>query len=1701
MKKTFTIIFVLLVGIRVAYTQTYPVQVTTQLLPPYSIHLSDYVASGSDRLVATVLLRDINRSELRVRLRVKIEGQGIVLQTKPSYSPPPLVLQGGLSQRLTSTDLADYFNPNNLNFIGITKRKFLQTGALPEGIYQFTIEVLEYNRNVKISNSGSTVAWLILNDPPIINTPKQAEKVRAQDPQNVVFQWTPRHTGSPNSAFSTEYEFKMVEIWPKGRNPNDAIRTSNTIFETTTQSTSLIYGIAEPTLVPGRSYAFQVRAKSIVGIDELDLFKNNGFSQVHSFTFGDPCNVPKNVRITSSATSKLKAEWDKEFNHTAYTISYREVKEGAEWFEEDTYFTDVIINSLKPDTKYEYQVRSECASLFSEYSKLYSGKTEALAITEFSCGSQANDFNLDNSELIEFLSPGDNIYAGDFDIKLDSVQGTNGIFSGGGKAQLPFLNYVKVRTVFKNIKVNTDYRVVDGNVYTYWDPNSGMMIESPPPDSDSKVEEDGEDENSEDSNTEESAVADSISINAPIDSTYNDESGNLVIVTTAGEIITVEADQEVVLTDSNGNTTTVSGGAIVSSTDENVSTGGSNSSDSSSTTSIADADMTFGPLSVKFESDPQSTETDADGYCNFKDVKASFVLNINGQYSISNEATIEGATISFKKHCENNDYKEVIVNWTNEQGLDLGDIKFLKAKLKNVALTIDSDGNLAGELGLSAFLTEDYELSQIVKVKKGITGDFSYSFENTSSFSGNFDFGGITNINLDLMKSGKVIGSVKDASLNSYGVLSGQLKLASGVISYSSSGLDVNAKKLLVDVDLSMENGLVLKSGEGEFEISNIKGLNGKLTVGLGITNGIITTSLKSGNLSGYGLTFSNLSITSIIDEQLEIQEINGSFEIKHSEFDAGIGISEFEVVDGQLTKISGSGKIVYDGLSIDISSINYISQSNVLSIDASVQTESENMSIAATISEFTIDSEGVITLGEYDVNISGTYQFGPVAVALTGDAERLKNRVGWDDYEAEASFALKMKDNKGKEVEKNLGGATLKFSKKGSKSMYKDISLNMVGSNISIGEIYSIQAAIKDVDLNITTDQDYLTGTTDDIGNIEIGTGSKVVLKATLSEDKLLGNVVKLKKGITGDFTFNFSQGSDFGGDFDFGSLSNIKLVVEKNDKAVASLTNAVIDSDLNLKGLIKTTQAVTYNSGAFDVSMNTLELDVDVNLADLTTFKINKGQGNASISNIKGVEGAVTVELVYAETGNFNANILNEGTSLTAFGMELQDLNLNADITSDLEIKKIEGTLKARHDAFNAALDISAFKIENGELKVLEANGVVNYKGFNFELEKSSYANQVLDISAKVEVETAGKLSVDNFKINKEGEISVGKIKGSLSKPMITMAFDATFKDNGFSGRFNGDVKLIALEGNIDFGMKDNYGYGYLRMAVEGDKGIPLGPTGLQLTKVGGQVGYNYKLEFANGSYTGSPLKGNYLLGLTLGISDVGNMFSAEGTSIVQFGNEKLQLSLLGSIQAPKNNPVIKSDFNVNYYMPSNNVDGTLNTDITIPASSGFVFETNTPASINFTMADEKWNIDGGVKAKMFREISFDGNTSLSKSDNTITGYLSGQASYHYYKSFNYDWSVADLTGELELGFNSQVDANLGVAGFSGKIGVHVYGNGSLTVTTIVGSISGSASVDCQADVSYTNGEGKLAGEASVVVQSTLVNFEETVEVNKTF
>ena len=451
---------VLLFSAGTSNAQHYPVQCNVQLIPPYSVHLADYYQGSNQKLLVNLTLKDLNHADLSVRLRISIEGQGIKLITKDDFIPKaPVLLQAGTPELLYGDHLEEYLAPEHMNFSGITKKQFLKTGRLPEGVYKFTVEVFEARRQEKVSNTATSMAWMLLNEPPVITAPANNKLLKATDPASIFFNWLPRHMNSQNALADVEYEFTMVEIWPVNQSAEEAIRSKEPLLKTVFRNTSFVYDAQYPMLVPGRQYACRVRAFSS---QQKEMFKNEGYSPVVSFVFGEECKPPLMVDVDPALGGSAQLSIVPQSNHSSFTVQIRDVA-GDKWYSQQSNQPDFELKQLKPGAAYQYKVQAQCETLESEFtpiSQFSLSKEQA----EVECGQSAAIPEIDGSPALNQLTAGDVINAGGFKVTVKQASGSRGTFTGSGVVRIGMLGNIELRTVFDNIKVNESYQLTAGEI-------------------------------------------------------------------------------------------------------------------------------------------------------------------------------------------------------------------------------------------------------------------------------------------------------------------------------------------------------------------------------------------------------------------------------------------------------------------------------------------------------------------------------------------------------------------------------------------------------------------------------------------------------------------------------------------------------------------------------------------------------------------------------------------------------------------------------------------------------------------------------------------------------------------------------------------------------------------------------------------------------------------------------------------------------------------------------------------------------------------------------------------------------------------------------------------------------------------------------------------------------------------------------------
>ena len=463
-----------------AQIQVYPVSLTTQLIPPYSVNLADYVAPGCEQLKLIIVQRDLTQAPYMLYLKMEIALNGrVIIRTSPQYVPPPLTLDPGIPTVISGSDLYPFFDPSNMEFVVEDIREtYIRTRILPEGAYVISFTAYDFiRRDVALSNGGSMFCYLAKTDPPILNFPLNNTGVPSSPSQFINFQWLSRSTSSPNSAQSTRYRLDLFEIRLDGRNPAEIVQSTRPFFTTETDRTTYLYSISDPVLEAGLRYAWRIRAFDTEG---RDYIRNDGYSEVFNFVYGvaentaPPSDNVENFNATALSPRKAKLKWDASPDFDSYKVLYRKQGGDSRWYEEATILNTFELNGLSPGNIYDCRVQGKKNSIWGGFSDM---DTVLLPMPEvIVCGSQYQAASISNREPVNTLMRMQEIEAGGFMVTVIDALNENGApgrFTGRGFVQVPLFAHKKIRCEFINIFVNTDYQLAEGTIRLMTDKSEG----------------------------------------------------------------------------------------------------------------------------------------------------------------------------------------------------------------------------------------------------------------------------------------------------------------------------------------------------------------------------------------------------------------------------------------------------------------------------------------------------------------------------------------------------------------------------------------------------------------------------------------------------------------------------------------------------------------------------------------------------------------------------------------------------------------------------------------------------------------------------------------------------------------------------------------------------------------------------------------------------------------------------------------------------------------------------------------------------------------------------------------------------------------------------------------------------------------------------------------------------------------------------
>lgn len=296
--------------------------VTININPPYTPRITEYVETPGKMLL---IIRNNTNQVKNIYLGGSIKGDnGVTMFNDPNAKPSsPLVLQPFQVYTANNYNLQEVFSVEKYTMTGITKREVIRKNGLPEGNYDICVRAYDFATGLPLSGDapqGCKYISLADLEPPYPIKPLADEIIKGQEPQTVIFSWTIPAGAEPG----TQYKLRIVEMLNPAKNINDAYLSNTTpvFFETIVPANVFVYGLAQPKLVLGRKYAWAVTA--IPG-PKLRAYKNNGRSEIRSFTFGNMAdnskpiitlNYPANNAIIKSKGSNATIDFEFKWSFT-----------------------------------------------------------------------------------------------------------------------------------------------------------------------------------------------------------------------------------------------------------------------------------------------------------------------------------------------------------------------------------------------------------------------------------------------------------------------------------------------------------------------------------------------------------------------------------------------------------------------------------------------------------------------------------------------------------------------------------------------------------------------------------------------------------------------------------------------------------------------------------------------------------------------------------------------------------------------------------------------------------------------------------------------------------------------------------------------------------------------------------------------------------------------------------------------------------------------------------------------------------------------------------------------------------------------------------------------------------------------------------------------------------------------------------------
>jgi len=1689
--KLFFSLILILICLK-GYTQVqYPVMATVTINTPYSLHFADYYSEIQKKLTIQLQLKQSTENvQVGVRIKIKVNEKTIIESPSEIGLMPTYSLFGNMPEIIEGNSLEQFFNEQS-----IKDPTLLTTGKFPEGILRVEVDAFEVNRFVKVSNTGFAIAAIFLNDPPVWQLPWAVPTSYTKMipiGEMVNFQWRAGNRIS-NSAFTTQYDFILCKV-PDGMTPNEAISAVNPENTLTTDQTFVSINRSEWGIELGKTYVCQVRAYDELG---SDMFKNNGMSNILYFTYGDDCKIPTQISSKQVSAQEQEISWTGLSCHTGYKITYREEnKDGgySDWYTDESLMNRRTIRNLNAGSTYQFQIYGVCNNFESEPSDIieFTLKTEEQNPNRI-CGPNCGIPTIDPaSPALDKLNKYDVIEIGGFKALVTDLTSSTSPFSGKCDVIVPTVA-ARIQATFENITLNQKKQVTSGEVLSVLTGNLDFSDE--PILDDSNLEENPDSIINNNNNLEGVEGVDYVVINDERVPLLHDEEGKAYYMENGEKVYyTPEETSENGTDDQNGDN---------NSANNTNNQGINNPSNPNYTNTQIGKDIKtgeskrFGPLDILFVTEPTKLEAPDSTTMNYSSDNVTVKLKMNDpEFGKPIEYQLTTAKITYTINSSDEKLKEAKISW-NGNGSFVA-IGAIGGEATEAELNLDSEGKLSGNVKLKAALQNESSIANFIYIQPGMTGiiGFVYNTNPSSVYEGEMDFSNVKNISISLEKNDAFILNSADNSSDKKGEVN--YKFSGNLLAdYQEFATKFQMNSIDFEYLVSLKKSdFQVVSFKSNIKVSSPDGFVGDVIMDLlydGTTIKASPTSSNTGDMFVYNFAFKKEKTSAEFSKTLVLNSFKADgFDGKftgvyqtNDPIDATITAASASTISNKFKYLTGSGTInctKYGLYKINTPSYDSTNQKVSFSAekdDANSSSDNVNSVVfdrAVNVEFQTVASELVKKIGPVTV----IFEQAPKSTVNSNTSAKAELKFTISDGEYE--HLVKIKTN-------------IKYRSESDKLTYLEV--NEKNLTEAFDKIYAFTAEMKEL---------YLLY---DIQKFDTTTVLSIRTSCKLEKPVETARFLYISDKVNGFITFTnqkkFAKSSNIEGLLVYNELKDYNLELKIENDVILSVPLVPYVSEeqtISYKQLSKPCKPGGLFSFAADgvvvVFVDEFNLTYGFHYGKCK-MAVSKGSLTVLFSELPGVEKKTDPKDSSTAAFGFKYSYEPTGTTVGVIAKDLKFkcgfkiVDFQAEVTLDATTKKIKKAVvkaKVENDKFSGPNSAAAegidcddklnkekpvcianmidaeFTWENGKFTKFSIKSDIVYKKFIFQITEASF-------DAETGFKASGNMKYDRsllkfteLKLSNDGVFTIKDVTGKIKQGALLINFKAKYLNDEFAGNFDAYFGSISgAAGDLVLGTKtlsstDQFNYGFFNITYRLPKPIPIvGP--ICLKRLGGALGWNAKVLFENDAPKLTPSKGSWGFGGSIGFGDAAGIIEAGANPLyIQFGSDgTFGINLRGYCDLPARKPWVHAYLNLNYEYPTNNINASVGTVISMPSEDlsgagtrlkkGALLEGNLNLGVIINKSVEEYS--GKVDGTLFKEsdcnFSIQGNflykntldpktNKVLRQDRALSGNLKGG----YKEKGEFLAFKSEFKFSIAAGINSTFD-DVGLKTFTANHSLSIY------------------------------------------------------------